>query len=125
VRDGELKLLADGESLLPFLHVENLVDAVVLALESHTAVGRAYNVVDTHVTWRAFTDEIRGWFGVPPLPEVPRDEVPSRSYFTAHFSNERIREELGYSPRVSYREGMEEAAEHWRREPGTPHRDAE
>jgi nucleoside-diphosphate-sugar epimerase len=113
VRDGTQKLVGDGESVMPFLHVENLVDAMLLVLGSARAVGRVYNVVDTHVSWRAFTDEIRNWFGTGPLPTVSPSEATGLNW-KGRFSGDRIRSELGYAPRVSYEQGMKEAETFWR-----------
>jgi nucleoside-diphosphate-sugar epimerase len=114
VRDGEQSLLGDGGNLLPLLHVEDLVDAVLLGLSDERALGRAYNVVDHHETWKAFTDRIRGWFGSPPLPVVPAEKAERGAYWTGHIVADRIRDELGYRPRRTYDDGMREAEEYWR-----------
>ncbi len=115
VRDRVIKLEAGGADWLPWVHVENLVDALLLALESDRSVGRVYNLVDGHVTWRAYTDEVRSWFGSPPLEEVPAVDLPAGRPWMGRFEARRIREELGYAPRLTYEEGMAEAAEYWRR----------
>jgi nucleoside-diphosphate-sugar epimerase len=114
VRDREMKLRGDGREPMPWVHVENLVDAVLLALERDRAVGRVYNVVDEHRSWREYTDEVRGWFGTEPLDSIPEAELGGWSM--ARFDATRLRDELGYRPRRSWREGMDEAAEHWARE---------
>ena len=114
VRDGEQTLVGDGENVLPFLHVEDLGDAVMLGLTARNAVGRAYNVADHHETWKAFTDRIRGWFGLPPLPVAPEGEPRPDGYWAGRISAERIRRELGYRPRRTYDEGMREAEDYWR-----------
>jgi nucleoside-diphosphate-sugar epimerase len=100
--------------------VENLVDAVLLALEDDRAVGRVYNVADETHSWREFTDEIRGWFGTAPLDSIPETEVVEQGgYSVTRFDAARLRGELGYRPRRTYRDGMDEAAEHWAREGAT------
>jgi nucleoside-diphosphate-sugar epimerase len=114
IRDGQMKLRADGGDTIPFVHVEDLVDAVLLALRSERAVGRVYNMTDFHKTWREYSDRVRAWFGAPPLPVIPMEEVPPGKYWTGRFDGSRVREELGYSPRRSWEEGMEEAARAWR-----------
>jgi nucleoside-diphosphate-sugar epimerase len=116
VRDGLIKLKIDGEDKLPYVHVEDLVDGILLSLGSELAVGRIYNMADGHFTWLRFTDEIRGWFGTPPLERIPRSEVPVGAYWTCEFDARRVREELGYSPRHTYEEGMAEAGRYWRNE---------
>src|SRR5262249_54520380 len=117
IRDRVMKLRGDGREPMPWTHVENLVDAVLLALEDDRSVGRVYNVADETHGWREVTDEIRGWFGVAPLDAVPESEVVAQGgYSVTRFDASRLRSELGYEPRRSYRDGMNEAAEHWARE---------
>jgi len=120
VRDRQIKLTIDGRNTVPYVHVEDLVDAVLLALGSERAIGRVYNAVDGHMTWKNYTDEIRGWFGTPPLEVVPKDQVPDGGYWTGNFDATRIRAELNYAPRRTYAEGMAEAGRHWRQELETP-----
>ena len=120
VRDRELKLTDDGGDSWPFVHVEDLVDAVLLAIESEKAVGRAYNMVDSHRTSREYTDEIRGWFGTRPLASTPRDQLPPNAYWTGRIDAARIRTELGYAPKRTYEEGMAEAEAYWRSREAMP-----
>ena len=114
IRNREVKLRIDGMDLLPWIHVENFVDAVLLALDNDRARGRVYNAVDGHVTWRDYSDEVRAWFGTPPLEILPEPEVPPGAYSTSRIDASRLRSELGYEPRHSYAEGMAEAAAHWK-----------
>jgi nucleoside-diphosphate-sugar epimerase len=114
IRDGQVKLRGDGRETLPWVHVENLADAVMLALAEPRAVGRAYNVADRDASWREYTDEVRGWFGTPPLEAIPEAEFGG--YWMGRFDASRIRSELSYQPGRSYRDGMDEAAAHWARE---------
>jgi nucleoside-diphosphate-sugar epimerase len=117
IRDRQVKLRIDGQDLLPWVHVEDLVDSVLLAIADDRATGRVYNMADGHVTWRRYTDDVRAWFGTPPLDVIPREEVPAGDYWAARYDAGRIRVELGYAPRRSYEEGMEEARLHWRQAP--------
>jgi nucleoside-diphosphate-sugar epimerase len=117
VRTRLVKLRIDGDDTLPYLHVEDLVDAVLLAMDSERAVGRVYNMVDGHTTVRAYTDEVRRWFETPPLEIIPPADVPPGSYWTGRVDSRRVREELGYAPRRTYDEGMEEARAYWERHP--------
>jgi len=114
IRAGEVKLRGDGRESIPWVHVEDLCDAVFLALEDERAVGRVYNVADGDMTWRQYTDEVRGWVGAPSLEETPVEEFGG--YWMGRFDASRIRRELGYRPRRTFEEGMGEAAEHWARE---------
>lgn len=114
IRDGQVKLRGDGREAIPWVHVEDLVDAVLHALEGDRAVSRVYNVADGDVTWRRYSDDVRGWFDAPPLEETPVTEFGE--YWMGRFDASRIRRELGYRPRRSYDEGMAEAAGYWLRE---------
>jgi dTDP-glucose 4,6-dehydratase len=114
VRDGAIPLVGDGMNTWSWVHVENLVDATMLALESDIAVGRVYNVVDGQATWRAYTDHVRRWFDTPPLPSTPREEMPPGAYWTGRLSSERLRHELAWKPQLTYEDGMAEAEEYWK-----------
>ncbi|HET9253241.1 MAG TPA: NAD(P)-dependent oxidoreductase [Candidatus Eisenbacteria bacterium] len=95
---------------MPWVHVEDVVDAVLLTLASEAAIGRVYNLMDEHNTWGDYVDRVRSWFGMGPQPEpegVPRP-------WTGRFEAGRIRTELGYAFRLGYEQGMEEAADYWR-----------
>jgi nucleoside-diphosphate-sugar epimerase len=111
IRDGQVKLRGDGRETLPWVHVDDLAEAVLLALEDDRAVGRVFNVADGAMTWRRYTDDVRSWFGTPPLEEIPVAEFGD--YWMGQFDASRIRRDLGYRPRRSYDEGMGEAAGYW------------
>ena len=111
VRTGQVSLTGDGTDPLPWTHVENLRHAMLLALAQEAASGRIYNLVDGHVTWGRYVEDIRSWFpDAPKAPLIPRDHPP----FLGHSSADRIRAELGYAPLRTYEEGMAEAAAWWR-----------
>lgn len=114
IRDRQVKLRIDGGDTLPWVHVEDLVDAVLLAIADDRAIGRVYNMVDGHTTWREYTDRVRRWFGMAPLEVIPRAEVPPGAYWTGRFDAELIRDELDYAPRRTFEEGMAEAGRYWR-----------
>jgi nucleoside-diphosphate-sugar epimerase len=82
---------------LPYVHVDNLVDAIVLAAGSPRAVGRTYNVVEGVADTREYLEAIHRAAGssTPPIPaDAPR----------LRFASERIRHELGWAPRDTWRE---------------------
>ncbi len=116
VRDRQIKLSIDGMNVVPYVHVEDLVDAILLALTQDRSIGRVYNVADGQMTVKGYTDEIRGWFGTPPLDIVPKEEVAPGAYWTGTYDARRIRKELNYAPRRTYAEGMAEAGRYWRQE---------
>lgn len=123
VLEGKVKLRKNGTDTIMFIHVEDLVDAVMLALHSDRAVGRVYDVADEHHTWREYTDEIRRWFDLPELEQVPDEEIPPGTYWVGTVSTQRIRRELGFAPARSYRDGMAEAEHAWREPRATTRRD--
>ncbi len=112
VRAGKVPLVADGIGPLPWTHIENLGHAIDLAVENPVAVGRAYNVVDGHVTMGRYVEDVRAWF--PDALPAPRKDAPKGGTFAERCSGERIRRELGYAPIRSYEDGMAEAAAWWR-----------
>jgi len=123
VQEGKVKLRKNGTDTIPFIHVEDLVDAVMLALHSSRAVGRVYDVADEHHTWREYTDEVRRWFDLPELDRVPDAEIQPGTFWIGTVSTQRIRRELGFAPTRSYRDGMAEAEHAWRERRATTRRD--
>lgn len=132
---GEMMFIGDGSADAGLCYVDNVVDAVRLAGEKDVAVGRVYNVVDSlGVTWRTFTNSLAKALG---LPKVHKHIPYRLAYGAAwlleswgkmrkqlkrplltrmaveilgtnqHFSTDRISHELGWSPRVTFEEGMD------------------
>lgn len=122
------------------VYVDNLVDALFLAGTHPAAIGKTYNVCDeSAVTWRRFMDDMAALVGMPPPPAVPLDAViaqaranedPARCIgpsdpaipsleglnlvgFANRFDSSRIRAELGWLPRVSYAQAMQDIAKQW------------
>jgi nucleoside-diphosphate-sugar epimerase len=114
IRDRQIKLLRDGGNTLPFVHVEDLVDAVGLTLESERSVGRVYNVLETNATWRRYADEVRRWFDAPDLERVPESEAAAMTYWTGRVLADRLGTELGWKPVRTFKDGMAEAESYWR-----------
>ncbi len=112
IRAGKVPLVGGGLGPLPWTHVENVALAVDLAVDHPEAIGRAYNVVDGHVTMRRYVEQVRSWF--PDALPAPVVEAPPSCTFAERCSNERIRRELGYSPVRTYEQGMAEAEAWWR-----------
>ena len=113
IRDRRIKLLRGGGNTLAFVHVEDLVDAVFLALRNSCSVGGVYNVLDRNGTWLEYTDEVRTWFGTAPLDEVPEAEAASQTYFIGRFKADRLATDLGWRPSRTYAEGMAEGSLQW------------
>lgn len=115
IKQGLFPLLGDGLNSMGYIHVENLVDVITLALQHPVSIGQAYTLVDGHVTWKAYMEEVRSWFpGAPELPVRPVDQLPAGAYWQGEFSNAKLKAHLGYEPRLSYADGMAEAESWWR-----------
>lgn len=145
LRSGEFKFLGTGHTLLNNTYVENLVDAVFLALGNDASTGEVYNITDgTLVTKRAFITLIAELAGLPvpdkavplfiarPLARVwetlwkflDMEDAPLLSSarikflgLNLDFSIEKARRHLSYEPRVKFEAGMQ-AAVGWCREAG-------
>jgi nucleoside-diphosphate-sugar epimerase len=137
VQGGLLHVLDDGRGNAGLVHVENLVDALLLLAASARAVGRIYNVCDgMDVTWHRYLNDLAGLLGAAPLPTTPlaplraaalANEDPARliapkdpAIFPLEvlnligsdnrFDTTRMRGELGWTPRVGYTEALAEIA---------------
>lgn len=129
-------VLASPGYLLPLAYVDNVADAIALALAADRAAGRAYTIVDAHVPQRQHLETYRELSGdrripvYPPLaliraaagtverlaallgkrPPVTRHQV-ERTLCSATFDGRRAEEELGWKPEVSVREAMRRTLE--------------
>ena len=112
IRDREIKICDGGSGKLPVVHVDDLCRAVVLALTRDAATGHVYNVVDDHVAWQTYVDDVRDWFGSEPLESVGAGEGGVGEHDT-RFLADRIRKDLGYEPSKGYADGMAEARQWW------------
>ena len=147
---GRGVIVGSGDNALPFVYVSDIVQGLLLALDSEQAVGQAYNITnDRPLTQREFLNAIADEMGAG----RPRLRVPYRALYAAGYAAERLasarggsrrppitrlgvaffgtdnryaigkaRRELGYVPRVSLREGIALAAS-WVRQ-GDPERPA-
>jgi 2-alkyl-3-oxoalkanoate reductase len=109
IASGEFFLHGDGDYPLPYVHVQNLADVVVLAARSDHAIGQVYLVVDGHTTWRELSDLFLGWLGLYAVPSVSPETVPPGYRWHGYWSGAKLRHELGYEPRVTFRVAMDEA----------------
>ncbi|MEA2216731.1 MAG: hypothetical protein QOK19_2292 [Solirubrobacteraceae bacterium] len=68
-------LVGGGRTVAGLCYVENLIDAILLALEEPAAAGAAFNVTDgLDVSWRRLTSDLASGLGCPP----PRLSLPYR-----------------------------------------------
>ncbi|HEY4231852.1 MAG TPA: NAD-dependent epimerase/dehydratase family protein [Lacipirellulaceae bacterium] len=72
IQSGQLKFLGRGDRVLNNTYVENLVDAVFLALENPAALGETFNIHDERlVTREEFVNAIADYLGKPHPRHVP------------------------------------------------------
>jgi nucleoside-diphosphate-sugar epimerase len=129
-------VLASPGYLLPLAYVDNVADAISLALSADRAKGRAYTIVDEHVPQREHLEGYRELSGdrkiplYPPLglvrtaasaverlagllgrrAPVTRHQV-ERTLRSATFDVRRAKQELGWQPNVPVREAMRRTLE--------------
>src|SRR5262249_53570388 len=98
----------DGLQSRDFVHVSDVVQANLLALESDAAAGRIYNGgTGEATTILRIAETLARELGVPLPPDVPgRFRAGDVRHCIADVS--RIRRELGYAPRVPFEQGLKE-----------------
>lgn len=73
IRGGHMVLIARGSANAGLCYVENLLDAILLALDSPAAAGRTFNVTDgLDVSWRRLTGDLAAGIGC----RAPRLSLP-------------------------------------------------
>jgi ornithine--oxo-acid transaminase len=64
IKGGYMLLVDHGRANAGLVYIDNLIDAIVLALEHGAAAGEAFNVTDgLDITWREFTDGLADGLG--------------------------------------------------------------
>jgi nucleoside-diphosphate-sugar epimerase len=68
IRSRNMLLIDRGRAVAGLCYVNNLIDALLLALSSDAAPGQVFNVSDgLDVTWRQFTDDLAVALASPPV----------------------------------------------------------
>lgn len=68
IEDGHMLLVDRGRALAGLCYVENLIDAIVLALDAPLGAAGTFNVTDgVPVTWAAFAGDLARGLGAPPV----------------------------------------------------------
>jgi nucleoside-diphosphate-sugar epimerase len=144
LRKRQAVLIDRGRYIAGLTYVGNLADAIILAADSATSVGQAYNIADgSKVTWGEYINALAA------LAELPR---PTRSYShdfayalaslwesyyhllgrtqrplltrtlvelmgtDQDFPIDKAKRDLGYRPRVSFEEGIKHTGDWLRQE---------
>ncbi|MGF1466177.1 MAG: NAD-dependent epimerase/dehydratase family protein [Sandaracinaceae bacterium] len=130
MRQGLFVLPDEGQGVINHLHVDNLIDAVFLALEGDV-LSVPINVTDGVATsCREYFTRLAAWAGLPPPPHAPsallrpafgalslgarllRREPAARPAALRYlqrphaYSIERARRMLGYQPRIDLAQGL-------------------
>lgn len=142
VKGGRFLLIKEGKSLVDLTYIDNLVEAIHLAMETASENwNRTYNITNGEsMTVRQMTDKVFQSLGmrvrylnvpfwaahaVAALVEgsyailAPRREPPLTSYLVGLMANSQTldiseaRARLGYEPRVTMEEGLRRFATSW------------
>lgn len=148
LRSGRGIIVGGGGNALALVHVSDVVQGLLLALEHERAIGNAYNITsDQPLTQQEVLEAIARTLGVRP----PRLHIPYRALYAAgylaerlaaltpsvgrpaitrlgvaflgtdnRYSMEKARGELGYRPQLDLREGLRLTAEWYRRQHPPP-----
>ena len=137
-RTGKSIIIGSGNNAVPLVYITDLVQGLLLAMDSEHAMGQAYNISnDRPISQKEFLSSIAQEIGAPaPRMRVPYSLLYSAAYSIEHisrFSGNRIppfltrhgiklygadnrlsidkaRRELGYEPQVPILEGIRLAA---------------
>jgi 2-alkyl-3-oxoalkanoate reductase len=132
VRSGRFAFIGDGSGILNLIYVDDVVQVALLAATAPMATGRSYNLTDgSRTTLREFVNEVAVLCDAPaptksisvPVariaaavgefrarfsggePKISRSAV-MRLAASRYFDITRARKELGYEPKVMFRDGL-------------------
>jgi 2-alkyl-3-oxoalkanoate reductase len=143
LRAGRFKWIGDGENILNLVFVSDAADAVVLAATNPNAHGQIYNIADDEnsVTQRRFLTNICECLDLPqPTASISRNLAHNLGFLgecVAHatgfrvrppvtrlsvlllggrrrFSNQKLRNELNWKPRVAFADGIQRTIDWFR-----------
>ncbi len=104
-RAGKGVIIGSGNNSIPFVYVTDVVQALLLALDSEQAAGHIYNICnDQTLTQKQYFGAIAEELGVPP----PRIHLPYYPLYVAAYMTERIAALSNYRiPPVATRHGIQ------------------
>jgi nucleoside-diphosphate-sugar epimerase len=139
LRSGSPGLISGGEMNAGLAYVDNVADVLILAGSTGKAIGRAYNACDgLEVTWKEYFTDLADMIGVGKPKSLPEPlavigaylmegvykmfDIQKRPLITREalnlvgsdnrIPNDRIKNELDYTPQVSYAEGLQRIREY-------------
>jgi len=115
VAEGKFHIIGNGKNYIPRIHVEDLADAYVMAVEKQP-VGEQFIIADDQAcTVREFMNELAGQLNVKRPKNIPQFLVRLRmnkllyeqTVMNCRVRNQHAKEVLGWSPQFpSYKEGL-------------------
>jgi UDP-glucose 4-epimerase len=116
VEGEQIQIFGDGSQLRDFNYVDDVVDAFLRVGASGHAVGRVYNLGHPEpVSLRELTEVLLDVAGEGSYTLVPFPEDRARiDIGSVYADSSRIREELGWEPRVPLRDGLARMVEYYR-----------
>ena len=108
-------IFGDGEQSRDFTHVDNVVQANLLAMDAVDVSGKVYNIAyGRKVTLNELVDELQALTGI----EIDVAYEPARAGDVKHSLADltRARQHLGYEPQVDLREGLSRTVAAYRAE---------
>lgn len=109
IRDGEGPAI-HPDSTFGWVHVEDLVDGVLAALDADTEVvrGLTVNVVGGHVPFGTYRDRVASWF-----EDVPAAAEPDAAPWRGSYATDQLTANLDVRPSRSFEDAMQEIADQW------------
>jgi UDP-glucose 4-epimerase len=108
--DKGIIILGDGQQTRDFVHVDDVVEACMLAMESEEAVGESINIASGRsVSILELAGILQGFY-----PEAPEVQFGAPRQGDVRFSQADItkaREALGYRPKTELEEGLRRTVE--------------
>jgi UDP-glucose 4-epimerase len=115
VARGERTVAAGGDDRYDWMYVTDAARSVGLALQADTTPSRAMTVGGEVASVGTVADMLRGWF-----PAVDITVDPQGSELVADYDPDPAREQIGYTPMTSLRQGLLETVNAVRRRAGLP-----
>ena len=112
LRGEEVTVFGDGEQSRDFTHVDNVVEANVLAMAASDVAGRVYNIAcGDRISLNQLLAALGEIIGTPPQVRYEASRPGDVKHSMADIS--RARDELGYRVGVSFEEGLRQTVQHY------------
>jgi UDP-glucose 4-epimerase len=115
--DGKtIKLFGDGSQIRDVNYVDDVVDACLICVKSSKATGEAYNLGGQAITLKEFVEKVieilgKGRYEIVKFPK-DRKSIEIGNYVA---DIKKIKEQLGWQPKISVEEGIKRTVEYYRK----------